>query len=387
MGDAYLQAGSLREASVEYHSTLELQPAYAPSFDGLARLAESQGKDDEAEALFRRAIAANPGFPDAFLHLGDLLLGKGEVDRGIDLFLQAIQVRPDFALAYNRLGVAYAEQRLFDQAMAAIGKARDLRPFDAAHPLALGKVLFELGLWVRAETEYREALRLDPDLLEAYLHLARRHRAERRFDEALEVLRDGDLRPVDDPLARRALRAAQTQYRLEQERLESLEARMDAGEELTLDQSLLLARVYSDVGDHAAAADLLEAALIDIRVETAVQFELGYYQLAAGRFAKAEPIFAFLTEIDPRDTAALVNLGIARASLGRLGQAVEAYERALRVNARIPDALLYLGNVFVRMGEPEKAMESFRQFLQVHEGGSHVERVRRILEMLGEGAG
>lgn len=387
MGNAHLKQGSLLEASVEYHRALELQPEYAPAFDALARLEEARGKDDAAERRFRHAIEVNPGFPGAFLHLGDLLLRNGKVDQAVDLFLQAITVRPDFALAFNRLGVAYAHQRLFDEAMAAIGRAQELRPLEAAHPLAMGKVLFELHLRGRAEVAYLEAIRLDPDLLEAYLSLAQRYRAERRFDEALQALRQGELRPVDDPLQRRALRRARTDYELERLRLESLEARVAAGEALSLDETLLLARVYRDTGDPASAADLLGALLEQTRAESSVQFEQGYYLLEAGRFQQAEEIFAFLTEIDPRATAALVNLGIASASLGRLGEAAAAYEHALRVDPRQPNALLYLGNVYVRLGEQDKAMESYRQYLQIQKGGAHVERVRRILEMLEESSG
>jgi tetratricopeptide (TPR) repeat protein len=386
-GNAFLMSGALREASVEYHKALELQGEYAPGFDGLGRHAEARGREAEAEELYRRAIKLNPGFPDSYLHLGDLLLRQGQVDRAVDLFLKAIEVRPDFARAYNRLGTAYAQQRLFDEAMAAIGRARELRPLDAAHPLALGKVLFELDLWGRAEQEYQEAIRLDPDLLEAYLRLAERYRAERRFAEALDVLEQGNLRPVEDPLMRREIDEARQRYAGERERLEALELRAASGAELSLDEALLLARVYADVGDHTAAADLLGPYLEKGPVEMAVQFELGYYQLESGRFAEAEKVFAYLTEIDPRDTAALVNLGIAHAALGRLGEAAEAYERALKIDARLTEALLYLGNVHVRLGNPEKAVESYRQFLQVQEGGDHVERVRRILEMLEEGAG
>ena len=387
MGDAHLKQGSLQEASVEYNRALELQPEYAPAFDALARLDEARGKDAAAVRQFRRAIKINPGFPGAYLHLGDLFLRQGKVDQAVDLFLQAITVRPDFAQAFNRLGTAYAHQRLFDEAMAAIGRAQQLRPLDASHPLALGQVLFQLHLWARAEAAYLDAIRLDPDLLEAYLSLAQRYRAERRFDQALEVLREGELRPVDDPLGLRALRRASAAYELERQRLESLEARVAGGEKLSLDETLLLARVYRDTGDPASAADLLGALLEQTRADSSVQFEQGYYLLEAGRFQQAEEIFAFLTEIDPRATAALVNLGIASVSLGRLGEAAAAYERALRVDPRLANALLYLGNVYVRLGKHDKAMESYRQFLQIQQGGAHVERVRRILEMLEEGTG
>jgi tetratricopeptide (TPR) repeat protein len=382
LADAYLRSGALREASVEYHRSLELQPQYAPSFDGLGRLAEAQGKDDEAEDLFRRAIKVNPGFPDAYLHLGDLYLSQGEVDDAVDLFLGAIAVRPDFADAYNRLGAAYAEQRLFDEAMAAIGKARSLNPYDAAHPLALGRVLMELDMEERAEQEFLTAIELDPDRLEAYLRLAERHREGRDWDLALDVLRTGDARPVDDPIWRRKLDEALDQYRKERARLLMMEEKLINGEPLTLDEALVLSRIYNDLDDARAAADLLGNTIANMRVETSVRFELGYYQLLAGRFNQAEEIFSFLAEIDPRDTAALLNKGIAAAAQGRLGVAASAYGQALMVDPRLKAALLYLGNVYVRQGEKAKAVEAYRQFLQIQGGREHVERVQRILEML-----
>ncbi len=115
-----------------------------------------------------------------------------------------------------------------------------------------------------------------------------------------------------------------------------------------------------------------------------VQFELGYYLLRAVEHERAHGIFQFLTEIDPRDTAALVNLGIASAALGRLGEAEEAYKRALRVNPRQSQALLYLGNLYVRTGKRDEATESYKQYLQITTDGAEVERVHRILEMMAE---
>jgi tetratricopeptide (TPR) repeat protein len=388
MGDAYLKLGNLREASVEYHKGIELQAAYAPAYDGLARLAEAQGKPGEAEKLYQDAIRVNPGYPEPYLHLGDLYLRDGRVDQAVDLFLKAIQVRPDFADAFNRLGAAYAEQKLFDEAMAAIEKARELRPLDAAHPLAMGKVLFQLGIQGRAEEQYRAAIRLDPDLLETYLRLAELYRSESRYAEAMEVLEQGALRPVDDVVMVQRLRDARERYGRERAQIDALGTRAARGESLTLDDALVLARLYDDLGDPGRSASVLKRAIGEERVEAAVRFELGYYLLRDGKHEEAREIFSFLTEIDPRDTAALLNLGIAAAALGRLSEAEDAYQRALRVDPRLADAYLYLGNLYIRGGQPKQATEAYRQFLQVQQGGRNVERVRRILEMLGqEGAG
>lgn len=384
LGDAYLKLGNLREAGVEYNKAIELQVTYAPAYDGLARMAESQGKQEEAERTYRTAISVNPGYPEPYLHLGDLYLRVGRVDEAVDLFLQAIQVRPDFADAFNRLGTAYAEQRLFDDAIAAIEKAAELMPNDAAHPLAMGNVLFELGLRERAEEEYMKAINLDPDLLETYLRLADLYRHERRYQEALEVLEQGSLRPVDDVLTMTKIQETRELYGEERARLLALESRAKAGEPLTVDEALVLARLYADLDEAEEAVSVLQRAIGDERVELDVRFELGYYLLRARHFDEAREVFSFLSELDPRNTAALVNLGIASAALGRLGDAEAAYQKALKVDPRLADAYLYLGNVYIRNGQPARAKEAYRQFLQVHEGGQNVERVRRILEMLGE---
>jgi len=313
IGDCHLKLGDPEEALAEYHRALRLQEDYAPALDGLARTAEASGDIDKAIENYRRAIALNPGFPDASMNLGDLFLREGRNQEATRLFLDAIRVRPDFAAAYNRLGVAYSRQKLSNEAIAALRHAQSLERGNPWHPVTIGGIFMDLENLVQAEREFDEALKMDPDYLEAYLAKAALLRRQGRLDEAVVFLDVGLSRNVEAPTARAQLRETRDQYAQENEKLAALQTSltphsdeattMEGGEATEGDATtegapapaddpvalVALAELRQQLGDHAEAVRLLEQAVTQGNSTDPLLLErLGYNQLRAGFFERAE---------------------------------------------------------------------------------------------------
>ncbi len=130
-----------------------------------------------------------------------------EILRGIVLFEQAIALDPDYALAYA--GAADAYRRLpiacdwrpteaFPQAEAAALNALALDEALAAAHVVLGFVRFWYDWrWADAETEFRRAIELGPDVAEAYLGLGHLLSNLGRQDEAIvAICRARELDPL-----------------------------------------------------------------------------------------------------------------------------------------------------------------------------------------------
>jgi tetratricopeptide (TPR) repeat protein len=399
LGDCHLKLGDPEEALAEYHRALALQQDYAPALDGLARTAEASGDVEKAIEHYRKAIALNPGFPDASLNLGDLFLREGRNQEATRLFLDAIRVRPDFAAAYNRLGVAYARQRLSNEAIAALRHAAALERGNPWHPVTIGGIFMDLDNLVQAEREFDEALRMDPDYLEAYMARATLLRRQGRLGEAVVFLDVGLSRNVEAPESRARLREMRDQYAQESEQLTTLQAALahegEAPEQTANGAAqaddpnalVALAQLRQQLGDHPEAVRLLQHAVDQGGASDPLLLDrLAYNQLRAGYFERAEATYEGLLAASPGNVDLLINLALSRIGLSDHAGAEEALREASRLRPGDARPLAYLGNVYVLSGRRDDAIRSLDASLALmEEQSAERPRIERLLEALRDG--
>jgi len=399
LGDCHLKLGDPEEALAEYHRTLTLQADYAPALDGLARTAEASGDIDKAIENYRKAIALNPGFPDASLNLGDLYLREGRNQEATRLFLDAIRVRPDFAAAYNRLGVAYARQKLSNEAIAALRHAAELERGNPWHPVTIGGIFMDLDNLVQAEREFDEALKMDPDFLEAYMARAALLRRQGRLGEAVVFLDVGLSRNVEAPAVRAQLRETREKYAQESEQLTTLQASLspqsdtpvgaEAGAAPADDPNALVALgiLRQQLGDHVEAVRLLEQAVTQGGASDPLLLDrLAYNQLRAGLFERAEATYEGLLAASPEKVDILINLALSRIGLSDYTGAEEVLQQASRLRPGDARPLAYLGNVYVLSGRRDDAIRSLDASLALlEEQSAERPRLERLLGALRDG--
>ena len=77
-----------------------------------------QGKFDEAESAYRRALRIEPGLADTHYRLGLACQRQGKIDDAVIAYQQTIAIAPDHGLAHSGLGDIFAAHGLFDAAEA-----------------------------------------------------------------------------------------------------------------------------------------------------------------------------------------------------------------------------------------------------------------------------
>ena len=174
--------------------------------------------------------------------MGQRALREGGEAEAIPFFRQAIQLDPDFALAYTALGRAYEDYGEDREAVEDFTKAYDLRsrlsereryyvttlyhetvtgdmerakeagelwtrayPRDAVAREKLGTVYGELGENEKANTQFQEALRLDPESAINASNAATLEAVLNRFDEAQRTLEAAQARGLDGPVIHEAI--------------------------------------------------------------------------------------------------------------------------------------------------------------------------------------
>jgi Tfp pilus assembly protein PilF len=207
------------------------------------------------------------------LHRGFAHLEAGDLERAEVAFLHATEIDPDLPEAWNGAGVVAMRRGAQEAARQRFERAARAPDFAEAR-VNLGVVELEAGRPAAAEALFREALAIDPDLLVARLDLAR------------ALLHRGRAEPER---RERHWAAAREAY------LHLLESR--GGE--------ALADAWHD---------------------------LGYLDLAAGRFARAEQEYRRASQLQPGSAAARHGLCASLVRLSRCAEAAAECRRCLEAS-------------------------------------------------------
>ena len=140
----------------------------------------TQGKDDEAIAKFQEVIASVPSCAECYSNIGTIQVREKKYDEAEQSYKKAIELKPDFADPYAGLATVYNAQKKADQALEASKKAAELSSGAAAGGAGGGSapavfnqgvILWNAGKIPEAQTQFEQAVKLDPNLAEAHYWL------------------------------------------------------------------------------------------------------------------------------------------------------------------------------------------------------------------------
>jgi tetratricopeptide (TPR) repeat protein len=185
-----------RDGVVIWSDTVAKYPSNARAHNNLAWALQQQGKAEEANRHFARAVELQPGYVSARYNWGVALLDQGRAVDAIVEFEAAVRLAPGHADACVNLGNALMQVQRAAEAVPQYEAVLRLRPGADVH-YDLGVALIELGRPAEAVMHLRAALQLNPDLPDAYYQLARvaeqggqLAEAERQYQKTLELAPD-----------------------------------------------------------------------------------------------------------------------------------------------------------------------------------------------------
>jgi tetratricopeptide (TPR) repeat protein len=385
LGLALREQGQWQQALAHFRQAARFRPGYAEVHGHMARLLWEQGRRDEAVEQLRQALRARPDGLAEHLILAAALQEQGRLDEATTLFREALRRQPSSAAAHHGLGAALARQGRLDEAVPHLEEAVRLEPHLPGAQYLLGHALraqgrpdravphlvkaFLLshaaaphprplcnqpapppraprpqgpadGLAARARaalregrpeealTQCREALRLDPDCVEAHvvqgLLLGKQGRLQEASTAFLHALR------VEPAHAEAALHLG-TALR-EQGRLERAAAYL----EYALDLQPGLAAAHSKRG--------------------LVLSDLGELEAAAAAYREA-------LRLEPDLVPALSHLGILLEELSQPEEGQRLLERALDLGAGQPQVHVHYGLSLANQGRLPEARAQFLQAL------------------------
>ena len=198
LAEMYHQDGRSPEARHALEAILRLSsnPAMkAEALTNLGALSFAAGQNAEAEKQWLAALGLNPNQSAVWFSLADLYQHAGHPDAAIRALKEAVRLSPDATLnarAQIRLAQLYLRSRQPEQALHALDDADRTAPPELAaassgrsfaFDVAQGRAASWLALGdLKQATSFQEqAVKLDPDAADAWLHLAKLYQREGRL--------------------------------------------------------------------------------------------------------------------------------------------------------------------------------------------------------------
>jgi len=398
LGGFYQSRNRLPEAERQFKHAIDVDPKSSEPRAALVRLLMQEGKKDETESFLRQTKKDLSGHPEGYRMLGDFYFASGDLDKATTEYTSLYSEHPkDPQVKKNYVQLLILKNRL-DEATKLNNEILKANAHDVDALVFKAQVQLRQNDPSGAADSLQSALRNDPDNAIAHYHLgnafAQQHNESRAESEWREAVR---IRP-DLTDAQRALAGLELR-------------RGDVDAVLQTAQRIIAAQPYSP--DGFILRGIAELARLKYRdaqhdAEQAAQLapqnpapsvQLGNIQLAQKHFADAEKFYQQALVQDPSSAEGLsgvmntyfaqkqfdkaiaaANAQIAKAPnnanfydlLGTalfnakkdLPGAEAALRKAVELDKTNTDALEKLGKVQVQEGSADKALALYQQSLK-----------------------
>ena len=206
----YHRKNRLAKAQKAYIEVLNQQPTHAEALHGLGMLAQQVGQYKQAEELLQATVKVKPEHVNGWVNLGNLWQSTNKLPEAVVAYQKALELKPTLAAVHNNLGYVLHQQGCLAQAIDCYQKALEVDPDCVEADVNWGNALYDqgnlspdkrlhyaklnskLGCTRRQEGHgeialiyYRQAIAMEPELVEAHYGLGLALQELSRLDEAI----------------------------------------------------------------------------------------------------------------------------------------------------------------------------------------------------------
>ena len=193
------------KALAEFEQTALYSADFAASRLNLGSLYSSQGKMDDAEKNFKKAIEIDRDFYTARSNLAVLYSRQGKNDLAEQQLRKALETNPGLADVHYSLGLLLAEQKKYKEAVKHLQEAAAGMPGNARIHYNLGQLLDFLGQNNAAEKSLKRTIEIDPHNMNYLQTIARFYLAKGAFAQARKIAKQMMIASPDSRLGSQLL--------------------------------------------------------------------------------------------------------------------------------------------------------------------------------------
>jgi tetratricopeptide (TPR) repeat protein len=430
LGGFYAQQKRIPEAEKQFQAAISTAPGDPSPRAALAGLYSSQNDPSKAEQVLTDAKNQLSSNPTAYRLLGDSYLARGQVDKALEEFASLSTKYPDdfsvqktyiqILIRKNRLDEAKALndgllnkirqdpeatilngqiqllQHKPDDALATLQSAVKMSPDNAVGHYQLGLALDQKGIAQQAEQEWREAVRIRPTYVEAWVALATR--ATRKSDwRELEDLSDQIKKYApnvaegylfhatarinqSDPIGAEAdllnlqrIAPKSPMYYVKMGDLRIAQQKLDDAEGFfrqaldrdpnNMEAILGLIRIDVNKNKIAEANKLIQDQIKKNPNNPALYFVQAELQLQTKQLSDAEISLNHVLELEKNNVSAMWRLAQLNETKGQNEKAISLYQSASELSPRDARILVSLGEAYERVGNWQQAQSTYQKAL------------------------
>jgi len=288
----------------------------------------------------------------------------GQLSEAKSAYLDFIEKHEDNVQALHYLGILYAEEGDFDQGEKYLLKAYSLSQQDLSLQLHLANIY-------KAQKKYNQAIELlqdiiqkNPEFAAAYNNLGTVYHADKKYKEAILAYHTAIKIQPDYVDAYYNLGLALQKSGRGKEAMNTYKAVLELsashqGARFQLGRLFMQIQEYQDAISQFRQIEEEFPAHFETQVNLATSFlKLGWVNEAKKHYQQA-------LNIRPDDIQILFNLGVIAMQQGNITEAIDYYTRVLGIDANSYEAHNNLGVAFLSLKNREKALFHFRHAVRI----------------------
>jgi tetratricopeptide (TPR) repeat protein len=313
---------------------------------------EREGRNAEAEALWKTFSAQHPAEAEPYAHIGQLAARQEHYSEAIASYRKAMAIAPGMPGLRPNLGLAYFKNGDYKQAIAMFGPMLKERPGDSKLTLLVGMSHYGLGEYAAATPYLKQAAEADAPNLALQMTLAHSCMFAKEYPCVLDAF-----------------------HRILTIDANSAEAHVLAGEAL------------DGMKDPLGAQREFRAAIAADPKLPNVHFGLGYLLWTKGQNEEAAEQFQTELANNPQHALSMLYLADAQMKLGKAAEAQALLEKVVKLAPQNAMAHRDLGNIYAERGQNAAAVEQLQEAIRLapNDASAHW-RLARLYRAMGKSA-
>jgi tetratricopeptide (TPR) repeat protein len=365
LGDFYFASGDLDKATEEYGSLYSAHSRDAQVKKNYVQLLILKNRLDEAAKLNGEILKANARDVDALVYLGQIQIRRGDANGAADSLQSALRNDPDNAVAHYQLGVAFDQQHNPARAESEWREAIRLRPDLTDAQRALANVELRRGDLAALMQTAQQIINAQPYSADGFLLRAVAEINGRKFTEAEQDLHKAmQAAPTSSiPYVQMGnMRLAQKQFpEAEKFYQQALDKDSSSADGLNGLLNTYFAEKQPDKAVAAANAQVAKSP------NNSAFYDLLGTALFNGKkdLQGAETALRKAVELDKNNSDALVKLGKVQVAEGKADQALATYQQSIKDNPREASFYILAGELYESQNKWDDAKAMYQQALNI----------------------